>query len=144
MNRPTETIATTLKNHGYSITKPRKMVFLALLDKEPQSMGELTSALNGVIDRASTYRTVALFESLGIIERLSFGWKHKFELSDSFVTHHHHATCIRCNKIVPFEESNVIKQALKKQAEAIGFLETGHQLEVRGICSACRIPLVLK
>jgi len=138
MDKPLEALAVTLKSHGYSITKSRKAVFLALLDREPQSIAELTKTVGDTTDRASIYRTLELFESLNIVERLPIGWKHKFELSGTFATHHHHATCIRCGKITPFEESNAIKLELKKQAEAVGFLETNHQLEVRGVCSACR------
>lgn len=138
MNKSVELMAATLKRRGYSVTKSRKTVFMFLLDREPQSIGEITKALNGIIDRASIYRVLALFESLDIVERLSFGWKYKFELSDTFTTHHHHATCIRCGKLVPFEENNSIKLELKKLSEAIGFLETNHQLEIRGICSSCR------
>ena len=137
MSKSIEALTTTLKSHGYSITKSRKAVFLALLDREPQSIGEVAKITN-TIDRASVYRVLALFESLNIVERLPIGWKHKFELSDAFSEHHHHATCIRCGKITPFEESDTIKHELKKQAEAIGLLETNHQLEVRGICNACR------
>lgn len=138
MNKPLEALMASLKSHGYSVTKSRKAVFMALLDREPQSIGELTKIIGGTIDRASIYRVLALFESLNIVERLPIGWKHKFELSDTFTKHHHHATCIRCGKVVPFEESNTIKLELKRQAEAIGFLETNHQLEIRGICSTCR------
>jgi len=138
MNKPLEALAATLKSHGYSITKSRKAVFMALLDREPQSIAELTKIIGDTTDRASIYRTLELFESLNIVERLPIGWKHKFELSDTFTKHHHHATCIRCGKVVPFEESDVIKLELKRQAETIGFLETNHQLEVRGICDTCR------
>lgn len=138
MNKPLESLTVTLKTNGYSVTKSRKAVFMALLDREPQSIAELTRIIGNTIDRASIYRTLELFESLNIVERLPIGWKHKFELSDTFTTHHHHATCIRCGKIVPFEESDSIKLELKKQAEAVGFLETNHQLEVRGICSTCQ------
>lgn len=138
MNNPVEALASTLKSHDYSVTKSRKAVFMALLDREPQSIGEVTKTVGDAADRASIYRTLELFESLGIVERLPIGWKHKFELSDTFATHHHHATCIHCGKIVPFEESGTIKLELKKQAEALGFIETNHQLEVRGVCSACQ------
>jgi Fe2+ or Zn2+ uptake regulation protein len=138
MNKPLETLTATLKSHGYSVTKSRKAVFMALLDREPQSIAELTKIVGDTTDRASIYRTLELFESLNIVERLPIGWKHKFELSDAFTTHHHHATCIRCGKITPFEESDTLRLELKKQAEASGFIETNHQLEVRGICNQCR------
>jgi len=137
VTNPIESVTATLKANGYSITNSRKVVFAALMSREPQSIGEITKTLDGVIDRASIYRVLTLFESLGMVERLAFGWKYKFELSDTFAEHHHHATCIRCGKMVPFEESDAMKRELEKQSEAIGFLETNHQFEVRGICDAC-------
>jgi Fe2+ or Zn2+ uptake regulation protein len=137
MDKSLEALVATLKSHGYSITKSRKSVFMALLDREPQSIAELTKSIGDTVDRASIYRTLELFEALNIVERLPIGWKHKFELSDTFTAHHHHATCIRCGKTVPFEESDALKLELKKHAEAIGFIETSHQFEIRGICSAC-------
>ena len=56
-----------LKEDGASLTKPRKVVFDLLLDQEPQSMRVLAQRAGGKIDRATLYRTVELFERLGIV-----------------------------------------------------------------------------
>ncbi len=126
-----------LKQHGYSVTDARKAVFLALVDKEPQSISDLTRTTNGKVNRASLYRIIELFETLGIIERLQIGWKYKLELSNDFSLHHHHMTCIRCGRVSAFEESDIISFELKQLASEHGFTETGHQLELRGICASC-------
>lgn len=138
MQEALRTLATNLKSNGYSLTKPRTAVFLALLDKEPQTMGELVKTLEGQIDRASIYRIAALFEKLGIVERLQIGWKYKLELSDSYAAHHHHITCTNCGRVQAFEESSIIEFELKQLAAEIGFTETGHQLELRGLCANCQ------
>ena len=137
MSREIETLAEQLKANGYSLTAARKSIFLCLLGSEPQTMGEIAKAVAGSVDRASVYRTIALFEQLGIVERLQLGWKYKIELSDSFAAHHHHISCVKCGKIQSFEESTVIDFELKQLAAEAGFTETGHQLELRGICASC-------
>jgi Fe2+ or Zn2+ uptake regulation protein len=138
MDTALTTLTTTLKSNSYSLTKARKTVFLALIDKEPQTMAELVKAVGGKIDRASIYRVIALFEKLGIVERIQIGWKYKLELSDVFRSHHHHITCVKCGRTQMFEESKLIEFELKQLAEEAGFTETGHQLELRGICTNCQ------
>ena len=139
MENALSTLVSTLKSNNYSLTTARKLVFRALLDKEPQTMAELTKTLGTKIDRASIYRVVALFEQLGIVDRLQIGWKYKLELSDSFRAHHHHITCTSCGKTQMFEESRVIEFELKQLAEEAGYVETGHQLELRGLCRSCHV-----
>lgn len=133
------TLTSTLKNNNSSLTAPRRTVFLALLDKEPQTMAELVKTVGKKVDRASIYRVVALFEQIGIVERLQIGWKYKLELSDTFRSHHHHITCVNCGKTQMFEESRIIEFELKQLAEEAGFTETGHQLELRGLCKNCQL-----
>lgn len=139
MEQMVETLVDTLKSNGHSLTKTRKVVFLALLDKEPQTIAQLANAVSSKVDRASVYRIITLFESLGIVERLQIGWKYKIELSDIFASHHHHITCVQCGKVQNFEESRTLEFELKQLAEEAGFMETGHQVELRGICETCRM-----
>lgn len=138
MNDTLQKLTTTLKSNGYSLTAARRIVFTALLDKEPQTIAELTTATAGKINRASLYRVIELFEKLGIVQRLQIGWKYKLELSDDFTAHHHHMTCINCGRVQPFEENATIEFELKQLAKEAGFKETGHQLEIRGLCAVCQ------
>jgi Fur family ferric uptake transcriptional regulator len=91
------------------------------------------------IDRASVYRTVALFERLGILHRLQIGWKYKLELTDAFSHHHHHLTCIRCGRIISFDESDELKSELSRIAKSNNFEMQGHQLEIQGLCQECSL-----
>jgi len=127
-----------LKDAGFSMTKARQYVCELLWGKEPQSMHELAGKLNGVIDRASLYRTIGLFERLGIAQRIYIGWKYKVELSDIFSHHHHHISCISCGKIVVIKEEDELESQLQAIAERYNFEAQGHQLEIQGLCSSCR------
>ena len=92
-----------LKESGYSSTAVRRTVFAVLQGREPQSMHEVIARCDK-IDRASVYRTIVLFEQLGIVQRLRIGWKYKLELTDSFSHHHHHITCTKCGRTTPLPE----------------------------------------
>ena len=103
MNEAIEALRETLKSNGSSLTAPREAVFLTLLDQEPQTLSDIAKRLTGKVDRASVYRTIDLFEKLGIITRLQLGWKYKLELSDHFAAHHHHMTCTNCGQIIEID-----------------------------------------
>lgn len=131
-----------LKDNGYSTTEPRKVVCELLWNREPQSMRELAERARGKIDRASLYRTIGLFEKLGIVQRIYIGWKYKVELSDVFTHHHHHISCLGCGKIVAITEEDDIEQLIHDLAARHGFSAQTHQLEIRGYCKVCnhRMP----
>jgi Fur family ferric uptake transcriptional regulator len=121
--------------HGYSSSgiaaTPEKA------RSKPQTMHELVE-LCPEVDRASVYRTVALFERLGIVQRLQIGWKYKLELTDAFSHHHHHLTCLKCGRVISFDERAGLQTELRRIAEENNFMIQTHQLELQGLCSACQ------
>lgn len=132
--------ATILRENGHSLTKTRQMVFAALDTNEPLTMHELVERCRD-IDRASVYRSIGLFEEIGIVRRLYTGWKYKIELSDRFGLHHHHATCGNCGQIIPLEEDAALESALRRLAAQHSFTITGHEIELTGFCQECfKIP----
>jgi Fe2+ or Zn2+ uptake regulation protein len=138
MSDPLEEFKTALKTWAYSLTKTRQLVFAALQDKEPQTMHEVVAACAGQADRASVYRTVKLFEKLGIVQRLQIGWKYKLELSDRFHRHHHHLTCLKCGRTFALPGDPNLEQRLKLLARGQNFRMAGHQLEIQGVCQSCQ------
>lgn len=133
-----EKLSETLKEHGYSLTKPRQALFSALQSGTPRTMRELTLDLSSVMDRASIYRTVTLFEELGIIVRVQQGWKYKIELSDLFSPHHHHITCTTCGRTDSFDEPAGLDEMLTSIALQHGFSAENHSLEITGTCPRCQ------
>lgn len=138
MTSSQQTLENTLRTQGYSVTRPRQIVFDALRAGDTLTMHELTKRCAAQVDRASVYRTVALFEATGIIQRLQIGWKYQLELSDSFQDHHHHATCTTCGKVLPLPENEKLEEQLRLWAQQHGFTAQSHQLEIRGHCTSCQ------
>jgi Fur family ferric uptake transcriptional regulator len=131
-------IATVLRANGFSVTKQRQLVFDLLEGKEPLTMYELYELVKGQIDRASLYRIITVFEQLGIVQRITIGWKSKLELSDKFADHHHHLTCIKCGKIIPINETE-LESFVESLSAAHNFRPTEHQVEIQGYCEVCSL-----
>lgn len=132
------TLKALLKKNGSSLTKPRKAVFGLLLNQKPQSMQVLVGRAKGAVDRATVYRTMDLFEKLGIVQRLNIGWKYKYELSDVFQGHHHHFHCTNCGTTFSLEPNAMLETMIDTVAAKTGFAPRGHQLEIHGLCPDCK------
>ena len=130
--------ASVLRSHGYSVTKARQAVFAAMWHEHPMTMSELYSKVEKQLDRASLYRTIALFEELGVSRRLMMGWKYRLELSESFSHHHHHLSCQICGKVVATVEDELIESRIQSIARQHNVRITDHHLEIEGICANCQ------
>lgn len=137
MSSSTDLFSQTLRRHGYSLTKPRLLVFELLFGNDPQSMRQLFQSSVGKIDRASLYRIIRLFEEIGVTQRVNLGWKYKIELTDTFSHHHHHITCVGCGQLLTVEEDPEVEHLIKKIAKMHGVRPTRHQLEIQGYCQNC-------
>lgn len=127
--------AKTLKEHGFSMTRVRRAVFEHLSEQSASTMQQLVTHLP--FDRASIYRTISLFENIGITHRVYAGWKYKVELSDTFDSHHHHATCLRCSAVISLDEDKDLEKKLANLAKKYQFKLASHQVELSGYCYAC-------
>lgn len=132
-----DNLKTLLKKDGSSLTKARRIVFDLLLDQEPQSMQVLAQRAAGKVDRATVYRSVELFERLGIAHRLNIGWKYKIELSDIFTKHHHHFYCTNCGNTFDLPQNAMLETMIDSVSSKEGLSPRGHQLEVYGLCQNC-------
>lgn len=128
----------TLKINSHSDTATRYRVFECLCSSQsPLSITELSDKLKGKVDRSSVYRTVELFERLGIVKKVYIGWRYRLELGDDYRSHHHHMTCIGCGKILPLSNQK-LESALRSVGRDNKFLITDHLIELRGYCRSCQ------
>ena len=127
-----------LSDNNHSLTKPRLLIFEALLNQEPRSVAELHSLLTGSIDRVTLYRCLDLFEKLGIVQRVYVGWKYKIELTDLFSHHHHHISCLHCGKLSAITEDEELEALIRALAARQEFTAERHQLEIQGLCANCQ------
>jgi Fur family peroxide stress response transcriptional regulator len=127
------------RTHGLSITPQRTAIFRELV-----TSGEHPSAV-AIFRRVREYysnisldtvnRTLLTFHEIGLAKIVeSSGDPKRF---DPNLTPHHHFRCVRCGKIVDFENPSYdaleVPQALKEK-----YVIREKRVHLEGFCDACR------
>lgn len=137
MDRDKQNLKKVLDRGGYFMTRPRLRLFRVL-----QAGGAMTT--RQIIEKmprynqATIYRTISLFEDLGIIKRVQLGWNSRLELTDDFQHHHHHLTCLKCDRVINVPEDTLLESEIARLSYRSNFKAVDHQLEIRGLCSDCQ------
>jgi Fe2+ or Zn2+ uptake regulation protein len=137
MNPNYREIKEHLQKNNYRLTKQRKLILERILSNAPITSTELCRLCMPDCDRATVYRTISIFEKIGIILRITLGWKYKLELSDQFLGHHHHMTCLSCGKSFDLKDLDPIEKNLIELSKKHNFQIISHQLEISGYCKDC-------
>lgn len=137
-----------LKEKGLKVTRQRLLV-LELMAAHPgehltaEDIYALAKQQYPDIGLATIYRTVQVLLDLKLLDRISFddGFA-RFELAklpgeENRGHHHHHAICLGCGRVFPFEEDllDTLEQSLM---ERLGFAVTDHEVKLFGYCRSCR------
>lgn len=130
-----------LKKTGYKLTAPRKEVLRTLSHHVPQSAQEVSTILKQKgfnIDLVTVYRTLELFQTIGIANKIQFEDKTaRYELvSDK--NHHHHLVCVKCQRIAKFKADETA--LFNKIHKSTNFQAMRHSLEFFGLCGRCQKP----
>lgn len=126
------------KKTGLKITTPRREI-LKTLSTNPLSAQEVHEVLkqkNFNTDLVTVYRTLELFQTLGLVSKIQFeDQTARFELIHGN-EHHHHLVCIKCGLVedITIDESRFVKQ-IEKQSN---FQIQRHALEFFGFCKKCQ------
>ena len=133
-----------LKEAGLKVTSPRLKV-LEVLKASPdqhisaEELYKLMIEQDEEIGLATIYRVLNQFDDAGIVTRHHFeGGKSVFELSDKH--HHDHLVCLKCGRVIEFED-DVIEQRQLQVAEKYNIKLTHHSLYLYGECEdveACK------
>lgn len=89
------------------------------------------------VGRASVYRTLEQLEDLELVHRVDVGGDTvAYERNDP-TGHHHHMVCVRCGRLVPFEDQ-ALERAIHAVAERAEFEVSAHDVLLRGTCPRCQ------
>lgn len=125
-----------LKKNGFSLTSTRTRVFDVLNSADspllPLEVYKKTSGVN----LSSIYRSLEVFEKVGIATRVSSGFKTKYQLGEIFRPHKHHLTCSQCGRSAELPEARIEDLILELSGD-IGFRPSGHVFEITGRCNKC-------
>jgi len=132
--------AEDLKSAGLKVTLPRLKI-LEVLEKSPnhhlsaEDIYRILIEQNEEVGVATIYRVLSQFEESGIVQKLNFENNQAvYELCG--LEHHDHLVCVKCNKIIEFQDDVIEKHQLQI-AKTHGFELTDHSLYLYGLCKDC-------
>lgn len=88
------------------------------------------------ISKATIYRTLSLLKESRLLEEQDFGSGRKLYERLSGRPHHDHLICIRCNRILEFENEQ-IERLQSEEAASRGFTIVFHSHKLFGFCGRC-------
>jgi len=128
------------KDKKLSLSHPRLLIYQELSNAlSPLSPLEIYQKLlkkKRRIGLTSIYRSLDLFESLGIAFKMSNGSAVKYKLCE-LGDHHHHIVCKTCGHVVELDFCDISGWS-KKVTDSTGYEVTDHQLNFYGYCKACK------
>ncbi|MDC1016288.1 ferric iron uptake transcriptional regulator [Candidatus Thioglobus sp.] len=132
--------AEDLKSAGLKVTLPRLKI-LEVLESSPSHHLSAEDIYRVLIEQheevgvATIYRVLSQFEESGIVHKLNFENNQAvYELCGA--DHHDHLVCVKCNKIIEFQD-DVIEKHQIQIADKHGFELTDHSLYLYGLCKDC-------
>ena len=132
-----------LKEMGCKLTVQRRWIFDIILENQDKHLTteEIYSQVkkkHPEIGLATVYRTMQLFEEMGIIDRINFddGFS-RFELNVNGENHHHHhLICEKCSKV--FEVADDLLTEIENEIEQkYKFKVKNHNVLFYGYCEEC-------
>ena len=126
-----------LRKAGLKVTLPRVKILEILQDPKHQHISaedvyKLLLEIGEDIGLATVYRVLNQFDDAGILTRHHFeGGKSVFELTGG--NHHDHLVCLKCGKVIEFED-DVIEAKQLEIAKNNGIKLTHHSLYLYGEC----------
>jgi len=133
--------AEDLKSAGLKVTLPRLKI-LEVLEKSSNHHLSAKDIYRALIEQHedvgvdTIYRVLTQFEESGIVNKLNFENNQAvYELSN--IGHHDHLVCVKCSKIIEFQD-DVIEQHQLQIANKYDFQLTDHSLYLYGLCKTCQ------
>ncbi len=134
-----------LAEHHYKMTPQRKEILQIFVESpegshlSAEEVHELLRHKDFDFGLATVYRNVELLNSLGILTKVDFGdGRTRYELStvDPQVHQHHHLICLKCKKVIEFEEDLLddLEKFIAKKSE---FQIVNHEVKFFGYCKDC-------
>jgi Fur family ferric uptake transcriptional regulator len=128
------------KDKKLRLSHPRLLIYQELSDTKtplsPQELYQILSKKQKRIGLTSIYRSLDLFESMGMVFKIINGSSVKYKLCE-IEDHHHHIICKACGDVVELNFCDISDWS-KKVTESTGYQVIDHQLNFYGFCKACK------
>ncbi len=136
-------IGETLREYSYKMTLQRKAILDIILQNRDKHLSaeeiiEKAKKKNPRIGASTVYRTIRLFEKIGVIQQvfLNDGIMRYHMINPDEKREHHHLICKVCGDVMDVKED--IFEIFEDQIfRKNGFTVTDHRVKIYGICKKC-------
>jgi Fur family ferric uptake transcriptional regulator len=123
-----------------NLSYPRLLIYQELSDASgslsPLEIYQNLLKKKKKIGLTSIYRSLELFESLGMVFKIVNGSSVRYKLCE-LENHHHHIVCKTCGNVVELDFCDISDWS-RKVTESTGFQVVDHQLNFYGFCKSCK------
>ena len=136
-----EQVEQLLVRHAIRLTDERRLIMrraVAFLHFTAEDLVRDVRQADRSIARATVYRTLALLQDVGVVEKHDFRYgPPNYEVTFG-KAHHDHLMCVYCGEIIEFQEPRVerLQDAVVKR---YGYQLLTHTHKLYGVCRACRL-----
>ena len=138
MTTPEEALPSRLERacaeRGLKMTGQRRIIARVLSEAadhpDVEEVYRRAAAIDAGISLATVYRSMRLFEEIGIIQRHDFG-DGRARYEEARGDHHHHLIDIETGEVVEFQDPD-LEAAVTRIARHLGFDMIGQRLEIFG------------
>lgn len=140
--KPVQNFEVFLRDQGLKLTSERSALVQEIFSTHYHfEADELLFKMKqkGVkISRATVYRTLELLVKSGLVRRVHLGEDHyHYEHVSDKNAHHDHLICTTCGTVIEFHDED-LEQRQREICERKKFTPTFHNLQILGVCDACR------
>lgn len=127
-----DAILSRCATRGLRLTGQRRVIARVIAGAEDhpdvEALHDRAAAIDPKISLATVYRTVKLFESAGILEKVEFG-DGRARYEDAERDHHDHLIDVSTGQVIEFVDPE-IEALQEKIAARLGYRLIGHKLEL--------------
>ena len=129
-----------LEKKDLKLTSQRRVILKKAMEAQghfsAEALLDLAKKEDRTVSKATVYRTLVLLKESRILEEQDFGDGKKLYERAQGRKHHDHFVCIRCGRILEFENDQ-IERLQDDQAKKMDFKIVYHSLKLFGFCNRC-------
>ena len=140
MREAENTFTDFLEKKDLKLTSQRRTILRQAMREghySAETLLDFSKKEDPTISKATVYRTLTLLKESKILEEQDFGDGKKLYERSQGRKHHDHFVCIKCGKIIEFENES-IERLQDAEAKKHQFRIVYHSLKLFGFCRSCQ------
>ena len=135
-----EKVEQLLSQSNIRLTAERRLIMrraVTFLHFTAEGLVKEVRRVDDSVARATVYRTLALLQQIGIVEKHDFRYgPPNYEVTFA-KAHHDHLMCVQCGEIIEFQEPRIetLQQAV---VQRFGYQLLSHTHKLYGLCRICQ------